>query len=53
MDNYTCNLVTCHCKNIKSSLDSVREMCDSADVFALQETWLYPSDIAYHFERDE
>lgn len=35
------------CKNIKSSVDCVRTLCQQADVIALQETWLYPYDISF------
>ena len=43
-------LVTFNCKNIKRSVEYVRKLCRSADIVALQETWLMPHDI--HFLND-
>lgn len=48
MDNreiYT--LVSYNCKNVKRSVDSVRDLCQSSDLIALQETWLLPHDISF------
>lgn len=38
-------LVSYNCKNIKRSMECVKTLCKSADVIALQETWLLPYDI--------
>lgn len=40
-----CKLVSFNCHSLKRSIDSVRLLCDTADVIALQETWLLPHDI--------
>ena len=29
-----------NCRNIKSSIDNVRQLCDTNDIIFLQETWL-------------
>ena len=29
-----------NCRNIKSSIDNVRQLCDANDIIFLQETWL-------------
>lgn len=39
--------LTFNCKNITRSVDCVRKLCQIADVFALQETWLLPHDVPY------
>lgn len=39
------NMVTFNCKSIKRSFESVRRICKTADIVALQETWLLPHDI--------
>lgn len=44
--------ITYNCKNIKRSAGCVRELCKSADVVALQETWLLPQDIPFLGEID-
>lgn len=46
MDN-TYTLVSFNCKNVKRSIDGVRELCLTADIIALQETWLLPHDLPY------
>ncbi|XP_063390109.1 uncharacterized protein LOC134675729 [Cydia fagiglandana] len=45
-------LVSFNCKNVKRSVDSIRQLCQSSDVIALQETWLRPDDIHYLAEID-
>nr|XP_053623977.1 uncharacterized protein LOC128682936 [Plodia interpunctella] len=40
-------MVTFNCKNIKRSVDYVRQLCKTSAIIALQETWLLPSDIAF------
>ncbi|KAJ2943035.1 hypothetical protein O0L34_g15228 [Tuta absoluta] len=46
MDSTT-KLVSFNCKNVVTSVDCVRRLCQAADVVALQETWLLPHDIGY------
>lgn len=41
------NFISYNCQNIKSSVDDVRLLCQSADIVALQETWLFPHDLTY------
>ncbi|KAJ2941053.1 hypothetical protein O0L34_g13183 [Tuta absoluta] len=38
-------MITFNCKNIKTSLQQVRDMCVEADLVALQETWLMTHDL--------
>lgn len=40
-------LITYNCKNIKRSIEDVRRLCSSADIIALQETWLLPGELSY------
>lgn len=42
-----CKLVSFNCKSIKRSINYVKELCATADVIALQETWLLSHDLAY------
>ncbi|CAK1598235.1 unnamed protein product [Parnassius mnemosyne] len=42
--NYS-RLISFNCKSIKRSFEGVRELCRSADVIALQETWLLPHEL--------
>ena len=37
--------VTFNCKNFKSSVDEIRELCQSHDLIFLQETWLLDSEL--------
>lgn len=41
----TFNFISFNCKSIKRSIDCVKKLCSSADIIALQETWLFPYDI--------
>lgn len=41
------NLISFNCKNIVRSVECVRKLCRSADIVALQETWLLPHDLAF------
>ncbi|CAK1594455.1 unnamed protein product [Parnassius mnemosyne] len=43
----TVKVVSFHCKKVIRSLDCVRRICRTADVVALQETWLLPHDISF------
>ncbi|XP_072941911.1 uncharacterized protein [Epargyreus clarus] len=45
--NHKLKLSTFNCKSVKRSVDSVRSLCDTSDVVALQETWLLPHDLPY------
>lgn len=45
--NHSLKLVSFNCKSLKRSVNSVRGLCGSADVVALQETWLMPYELAY------
>lgn len=38
--------VTFNCKSLKRSIESVRHLCKTADIVALQETWLLPHDLS-------
>lgn len=38
-------LISFNCKGVSRSKECVRRICNSADVIALQETWLLPHDI--------
>ncbi|CAF4843312.1 unnamed protein product [Pieris macdunnoughi] len=40
-------MTTFNCKNIKRSLECIRDLCRHSDIIALQETWLLPSEISY------
>lgn len=42
-----CKLITFNCKSVKRSATCIRQLCDSADIIALQETWLLPHDISF------
>lgn len=44
MDNYS-KIVSFNCKSIKRSMEGIRTLCRSADIIALQETWLLPHDL--------
>ena len=39
------DIASFNCKNIKSSVDEVRQLCKGKDVVLLQETWLTKADI--------
>ncbi|XP_026735743.1 uncharacterized protein LOC113499457 [Trichoplusia ni] len=43
----TFTLTSFNCKNVKRSVDNIREMCRFSDIIALQETWLLPDEIQY------
>lgn len=47
------NMVSFNCKNVKRSVDTIRKLCQSADIIALQETWLRPDELQYLCEIDE
>ncbi|CAH2216034.1 jg25937, partial [Pararge aegeria aegeria] len=43
----TCRIVTFNCKSVKRSSDGIREFCKTADIVALQETWLLPDELSF------
>lgn len=47
MDIYDTNFISFNCKNVKRSVDGIKELCDFADIIALQETWLMPHDLPF------
>ncbi|XP_060804982.1 uncharacterized protein LOC106137462 [Amyelois transitella] len=49
----TTKLVSFNCKCVRRSLECIRRLCSTADVIALQETWLLPEDIAFLDTIDE
>ena len=40
-------LISFNCRSVKRSVDCVKKLCDTADIVALQETWLLPHDLSY------
>lgn len=46
-NNELYNFVSFNCKNVKRSVDDVRQLCRTSHIIALQEHWLLPHDI--HF----
>lgn len=48
-----CKMVSFNCKSLKRSIDSVKSLCNAADIVALQETWLMPCDIPILGEIDK
>ncbi|CAH2211487.1 jg18287 [Pararge aegeria aegeria] len=38
-------MISFNCKSIKRSLQCVRDLCEKAEIIALQETWLLPHDL--------
>lgn len=40
-------LITFNCKCVATSVDCIRRLCVSADLIALQETWLLPHDLSF------
>lgn len=43
----TYTLTSFNCKNVKRSVDNIRDLCLFSDIVALQETWLLPHDLTY------
>lgn len=41
------SFVTFNCKSVKRSVEGIRQLCKTADLIALQETWLLPHDLPY------
>ena len=38
--SYSLRVTSYDCRNLKSSIDNVRQLCDTHDIIFLQETWL-------------
>ena len=38
--SYSLRVISYNCRNLKSSIDNVRQQCDARDIIFLQETWL-------------
>ena len=43
---FTLSICTFNCKNIKSSVQEIQELCDKCDILFLQETWLSTQELA-------
>lgn len=43
----TTKLVSFNCKCVRRSIECIRRLCCTADIIALQETWLLPHDIPF------
>ena len=40
-------IVTYNCRSVKSSIDSVKQLCRNNDIVMLQEHWLLPDDVGF------
>jgi exonuclease III len=40
-------VTTFNCKNVKSSVDEIRILCNTSDIVVLQETWLSDADLPF------
>ena len=40
------NLVTFNCRSVKSSVDEIKQLCDSYGIIMLQEHWLLPYELS-------
>lgn len=47
MDSELHKFASFNCKNVKRSIDNIRDLCQCVDVIALQETWLLSHEISY------
>lgn len=45
MDQAHHRFVSFNCKNLKRSFEGIKKLCKSANIVALQETWLLPFDL--------
>nr|XP_034832841.1 uncharacterized protein LOC117989585 [Maniola hyperantus] len=45
--NYVNKIISYNCKNVKTSVHEIRQLCHEVDIIALQETWLMPYDISF------
>ena len=43
---YSLRVTSCNCRNLKSSIDNVRQLCDAHDIIFLQETWLTNDELS-------
>lgn len=41
------NFVSFNCKNVKRSIEDIRQLCHTSHIIALQEHWLLPQDIDF------
>jgi hypothetical protein len=46
-DNDLYNFVSFNCKNVKRSVEDIRQLCRTSHIIALQEHWLLPHDIDF------
>ncbi|XP_063539546.1 uncharacterized protein LOC134748704 [Cydia strobilella] len=53
MDNTVYRFASFNCKNVKRSIDTVKELCRTCHIVALQETWLSPEDTVFLNTIDE
>lgn len=47
MDKRLYSFVSFNCKSVKRSVESIRQLCRTADIIGLQETWLLPDDVQF------
>lgn len=47
MDIKYLKAISFNCKSVTRSVEGIRSLCETADIVALQETWLLPHDTAY------
>ena len=43
---YSLRVTSDNCRNLKSSIDNVRQLCDAHDIIFLQETWLTNDELS-------
>ena len=44
--SYSLRVTSYNCRNLKSSIDNVRQLCDTHDIIFLQETWLTNDELS-------
>ena len=44
--SYSLRVTSYNCRNLKSSIDNVRQLCDTHDIIFLQETWLSNDELS-------
>jgi exonuclease III len=47
MFNVPIKVSSFNCKNVRSSVEEIRNLCDKSDIVILQETWLNEADITF------
>ena len=45
--NNNIRIVSFNCKNVKTSVSCIKNLCNSHDVILLQETWLYKQELSF------